>query len=259
MANNEDQLFREVDEELRREQLKRIWDQYGTYIIGAVAAIVLGVGGVKYWQASAKASAEAAGANFERAIEQVQAKSDEGLKAMQQIAKGDAAGYAALADLALAGEAIKAGRTADAITAYEAIAGKAGLDPVMRDFARLQVASLKIDSTDFTEIQNRLKELSVDSSPWRYSARELTGIAALHAGKLDEARKALEPLVTDASAPQGVRERSVAMMTMVVEQELARAAPPPAPEVKSGPAPAGEAAPGKSGSVPPAGGTPKKK
>lgn len=259
MADNQDTLFREVDEELRREQLKKLWDNYGTYILGAVAAIVLGVGGVKWWQASAQAAAEAAGARFETAIEQIHTgKSDDGRKAMQTISKGDAPGYAALAQLALAGDAVKASKTDEALAAFEAVASRPGIDPVMRDYARLQIAALKLDTVDFTELQNRLKELSVEQSPWRFAAREMVGVAALHAGKLDEARKVLEPLVVDANAPQGVRERTGALMQMVVEAELARAAPPPAPELKPEPEKAPEAAPAKPKSEQPPAGAKKK-
>lgn len=259
MADNQDRLFQEVDEELRREQLKRLWDNYGTYIIAGVAAIVFGVGGVKWYQSSTIASAEAAGARFERAIEQISTgQSDDARKAMQAIAKGEAPGYAVLAQLALAGDAVKAGKTEEAVQAYEALAGRTGIDPVMRDFARLQVASLKVDSADFTDIQNRLKDLAHESSPWRFAARELTGVAALHAGKLDEARKVLEPLVIDVNAPQGVRERSGALMQMVVEAELAKSAPPPPiPEVVPEPVPEPPAAKPKS-ETPPAGGPRKK-
>lgn len=257
MANNEDALFREVDEELRREQLKQLWQGYGTFIIAAVAAIVLGVGGVKWWQSSRQASAEAAGSRFEHALEEANSgKGDDARKALQVIAKGDAAGYAALAQLALASEAVKAGNSADALAAYETVAAQSAIDPLIRDFARLQIASLKIDSADFTDIQNRLKDLSADTSAWRFAARELTGIAALHAGKLDEARKALEPLVVDGSAPQGVRERSGALMSMVVEAELAKAA---AASAESKPQPAPDAEAGKAGGTALPASPPKKK
>lgn len=257
MVDSQDRLFREVDEELRREQLKKLWDNYGTYILGAAAAIVLGVGGVKWYQASAQSSAELAGARFERAFEQISTgKTDDARKAMQEIAKGDAPGYAALAQLALAGDAVKAGNTDAAVAAYEAVASRSTLDPVLRDYARLQIASLKLDTVDFTELQNRLKDLMVDTSPWRFAARELIGVAALHAGRLEDARRALEPLVIDANAPQGARERSGALMQMVVEAELARSAPP-MPDVKPAPAPAAPAAAPKSEAPPPGG--PKKK
>ena len=97
--------------------------------------------------------------------------------------------------------------------------------PLIKDFARLQIAALKIDTADFTEVQNRLNDLIGDKNPWRYTARELLGLAAIRAGKLDEARKTLAPLSADPRAPAAVRERAGALMNMVVAAELEKSAP----------------------------------
>ena len=43
-------IFREVDEDLRREQYKRLWDRFGGYVIGLAVLIVVAVGGYKAWE-----------------------------------------------------------------------------------------------------------------------------------------------------------------------------------------------------------------
>ena len=58
-------IFHEVDEEVRREQLKRLWDRYSIYFIALAVLIVAGIGawrGYEYWVAK---RAAAAGAAFE--------------------------------------------------------------------------------------------------------------------------------------------------------------------------------------------------
>ena len=81
MADEGDALIREVEEELRRERLTRLWERYGIYVIAAAAAIVLGVGGYKFWQAQKLASAQAAGSSYDRAIDLIgQSKSEEATK-----------------------------------------------------------------------------------------------------------------------------------------------------------------------------------
>lgn len=225
MSMQEDALFREVDEELRRDQLKKLWEQYGTYFLGAAALIVVGVGGNQWWQSRRIAAAEAAGSRFEAALEQLQSgKADEATKELTTIAGGRRDAYATLARLSLAGEDVKAGKTAEAAAEYEAVA-KDAPDQLLKDFARLQAASLKIDSADFTEVKNRLNDLIGDKSPWRYMARELWGMAALRSGQVDEARQVLAPLSADPRAPTAVRERAEAMMGMVVAAELEKSAP----------------------------------
>ena len=225
MSNDSDALIREVNEELRRDQLKQIWDEYGTYILMGAAAIVFGVGGYKWWEGRKIAAAEAQGARFEEAMSLLDTgKPEDAQKLFQAIAGERAVGYATVAQLALAGNAVKAGKADEAIAAYETIA-KTSSDALVKDFARLQIAALKVDTADFTEVQNRLNDLIGDKNPWRYTARELLGLAAIKAGKLEEARQTLAPLSSDFRAPAAIRERSGAMMNLVVAAELEKSAP----------------------------------
>ena len=225
MALERDALLREVDEELRREQFQKLWEQYGTYMIAALAAVVLSVGGYKWWEGRRAAQAEQAGQRFEEALGMAtEGKAEEARKVFTSIAAGSGASYPQLAQLALAGQAVKAGKTEDASAAYDAAARRSS-DPLIKDYARLQSAALKIDTADFTEVQNRLNDLIGDKSPWRFMARELLGVAAIRSGKLDEARNTLAPLSADLRAPATVRERAGALMSLVVAAEQEQAAP----------------------------------
>lgn len=225
MSMERDALMREVDEEVRRDQLKKLWDAYGTYVVAAVVLFVAGVGGYKWWDGQRIAAAQASGLRFEQAMDLAAAgKADEAQKEFAAIAAGQRTGYQLLAQLTVAGVAAKAGKTEEAFAAYESVASRA-TDPLLKDFARLQAASLKIDSADWTEMQNRLNQLIGEKSPWRHTARELLGISALRLGKLDEARQTLGPLSADPRAPAAIRERSGALMSLVVAADLEKTAP----------------------------------
>ena len=43
-------IFREIDEELRRENLLKLWSRYGSYIIAAAVLVVLIAGGIFAWR-----------------------------------------------------------------------------------------------------------------------------------------------------------------------------------------------------------------
>src|ERR1700720_2185586 len=61
-------IFQEVDEEVRREQLKKLWQRYGNFIIAACLLVVVAVGawrGYEWWET--KKAAEN-GAAFEQAV-----------------------------------------------------------------------------------------------------------------------------------------------------------------------------------------------
>jgi hypothetical protein len=226
--DGKDAIFREVDEELRREQLAKIWQQYGTYILGAAAAIVVGVGGWKWLEARRNSQIEAASVSYDAANQLVATgKADDAHLALTAIAKSGPDGYALLAKLRLAAVAVNAGRPDEAVAAYEAIAANRSGDPILTDFAKLQIASLKLDKVDWTESQNRLIALTDNANPWRYAARELMGLAAFKAGRFDDARKFLELLLGDRKAPPSITERARIVMGTIVSAELAQAATVP--------------------------------
>ena len=68
MTDERDSLLREVDEELRREQMQKLWERYNGLILGGAALIILAVGGYKIMESRRIAAAEAAGAEYSAAM-----------------------------------------------------------------------------------------------------------------------------------------------------------------------------------------------
>jgi hypothetical protein len=238
MANQEDGFLREVEEELRRERLEQIWRQYGTYIIAGAVLVVLCVLGYKLWDNHRIAAAQSLGATYEDALNLAEEKKTGSAAAEFEKVAAGSGGYAQLARLQLASALLKEGKKAEALAAYEELAKSSNADKFLRGFATLQVAALRLDEADFTEMQNRLNPLIGDDSAWRYSARNLLGLAAYRAGKNDEARTLLTPLLVDQKTPQSIANRAQIVMAEIAAAEL---------EKKSG-----AAAPAKSGSAEPA-------
>ena len=226
MTDNHDTLIRQVEEELRREQMEKLWARYSPFVFAAAALIVVGVAGWKFLEQRRIATAETAGAQFEAARWLIEdGKEAQAAEAFATIAKEGSAGYAALANLQAAGAAVKAGKPADALAIYEQIARNGAGDKLLQQYAAVQAAALRVGEADFTEIENRLNGLLDDSSPWRASARELLGLAAYKAGKTDVARKAFEQVLGDRATPPGVSRRVQVVLGRIVAAELARTAP----------------------------------
>ncbi len=225
MAHQDDGFLREVEEEIRRERLEKIWRQYGTYILIAAAFIVFGVLGYKYWENSRLAAAQALGARYEGALHLMsEGKDGSAAKEFETLAQDGSAGYATLARLQLAGTLLKEGKKSEALKAYEALADDAAADPLLKSYGALQAAGLRLGEADFTEMQNRLNPLMGDESPWRFSARELLGLAAFKAGKSDEARTLLTPLLVDQKTPQSILDRAQIVMAEITTAEIVKKA-----------------------------------
>jgi hypothetical protein len=243
MADDRDSLLREVDEELRRDQMNKIWERYSGLIFGVAAMIVAGVWGYKFLESRRIAAAESAGAEFTAAAQlSADSKNDDAQKAFETIAASGPGGYAALAKLQVAGAQAKAGKTAEALATFEGLAKEAGADDLLKSFAQVQAASLRLGEADYAEMQTRLGALAGEGSPFKTTARELLGFAAFKSGKLDEARKQLEPLLIDPAASRAIQERIKIVMAQITAAETPAApAAQPAAAPVAAPAPAATA------------------
>lgn len=227
MVDQNDAAFRELEEEMRRERFAAIWKRYGIYIVLLAAAIVVGVAGSQIWESWSRSQAESTGTEYDAAAALVEAgKIDEAAAAFGNIAASGPRGFATLASLSEAGILLKQDKRAEALAIFDRLAEDRSADPLLSNLSRLQAASLKLGEADFTEMENRLKPLMGDTNPWRFRARELLGTAALKAGKLDEARALVTPLLADPNLSRGASERIDRLMSTVAAAEAGGAAAP---------------------------------
>ncbi|HXV23299.1 MAG TPA: hypothetical protein VED46_03485 [Alphaproteobacteria bacterium] len=203
-------VFREVDEEVRREQLLKLWRRYSKYVI---AAIVLVVGlaaalyGWRQWQEQRR---------IERADAYLSASAipaAEAIEAYKAMGNGD--GYGMLARLREAALLAELGRKAEAVAAFEAIASDAAVPRVYRDLALLLFAQHALGQADSGDLIRRLEPLTAADNPWRFSAMELTALAELQAGNTARARSLFLSLADDPAAPAGVRGRAAEILATI--------------------------------------------
>ena len=207
-------IFREVDEEVRREQLKKLWDRYGNYV---VAAAILLVAAVAAWRAymwwEAKKAAET-GAAFEAAATLAEAgKRGEAEAAFAKIAADGTAGYRHLARMREAAEFAQSDAKA-AIAAYDQIAADRAVGPVLQDLAALRAAALLIDTGALEEAQRRLEPLAANDRTFRHTAREFLVLAAWRAGDTAAAKRWFDLITTDAQTPAATRSRVEMLMAL---------------------------------------------
>jgi hypothetical protein len=207
-------IFQEVDEEVRREQLKKLWERYGHYAVAAAIVVVAGVGawrGYEWWEARKAAES---GAAFEAAITLAEAnKRTEAEAAFAKVAADGTSGYRRLARLREAAELAQTDAKA-AITAYDKIASDGTVGPVLQDLAALRAGALLIDAGSLAEAQQRLEPLAANDRTFRYTARELLVLAAWRAGDTAAAKRWSEMVMTDAQTPAATRSRVEMLMTL---------------------------------------------
>lgn len=229
MVEKNDTFLREVNDELRNEQMRKLWDRYGVYLIGGVVAFIASIGIYQQVKSSRIAEAQAVGAKYEAARRLAgENKATDAASAFADIAKTGPAGFATLARLQQAGASAKAEKTAEAVALYDGVVADDSAEALLRDVARLQAAALRLDAADWTEMQNRLNSLVNERNAFRINARELLGLAARKSGKTDEARKLFLQVLGDAKATQPIKDRVSGYMSAIIAADITKAASPAA-------------------------------
>jgi hypothetical protein len=208
-------IFQEVDEEVRRERLNRLWQQYGNYAIAACVLVVVAVAGWRgydWWQTRKAAEA---GAAFESAVMLAEAgKHQEADAAFAKLAVDGTAGYRVLARLREAAELAQTDKNA-AVKTYDEIAGDRSAGQVMQDLAAVRSGFLLVDTAPYSEIRTRLEPLTAADRTFRHTARELLALSAWKAGDMTAARQWADMIITDPQSPAGTRSRAEVLSELI--------------------------------------------
>jgi hypothetical protein len=200
-------IFQEVDEEVRRERLKKLWDRYGIVVVVAAVLVVAGVAGYRGYDYYMTQESSKAGAAFEAAaVLAEQGKSEDALAAYQRVAKEGTAGYATLARLREAGELAKRDPKA-AVSAYDGLAADSRIGRSLQDLAALRAAFILVDTASPDEMRRRLEPLTASGATFRHSARELLALSAWKAKDQAGLKRWSDAIASDAETPSAIRSR----------------------------------------------------
>jgi hypothetical protein len=209
------ELFDEVDEDVRRDQLKKLWDQYSIYIIAGALLIIAAVGGWRGYQYLEAQKAAEAGAAFDRAAElSEQNKHAEAEAAFTQLAQTAPSGYRMLARLRAAAEVASRDRQA-AAKMYDDIAADRSADAAVRDLAKVRAAALLLETSSYPSMLQRLEPATANGATFRHTARELLALSAWRAGDTAAARQWLDLIANDGETPPSLRSRAEALQGLL--------------------------------------------
>ena len=211
-------IFHEVDEEVRREQLRKLWQRYGWLIIAACILIVAGAAGWRTYEFYQAKQAAEASAKFEAAVALVnEGKNKEAEEAFAEVAKVGTPSYRMLARFREAGELARRDPKAGAAM-FDQLSADNSIGRPMQDLAAVRAATLLVDTEPYSEILKRLEPLTAAERPFRHSARALLALAAWRANDAAATRKWSEMILADAETPPGTRGQ-IQMIMALTEPE----------------------------------------
>jgi hypothetical protein len=209
------EIFDEVNEDVRREQLKKLWDKYSIYIVALAILIVAGVGGWRGYEYLEAQKAAEAGALFDKASELSDAnKHAEAEAAFADLAAKAPRGYRILARLRTAAEVAHRDKPA-AAKMFDDIAADSSVGAPERDLARVRAAQLLLEATTYPNMLQRLEPATAKDATFRHTARELLALSAWRANDAAATRQWLDVIANDAETPPALRSRAEALQALL--------------------------------------------
>ena len=208
-------LFDEIDEDVRRDQLKRLWDKYSVVIVAGAILIIASVGGWRGYQYVEARKAAEAGAAFDKAVELSDAnKHTEAEAAFAELVAKAPFGYRTLSRLRLAAEIANRDPQA-AAKMFDEIAADRSVGAADRDLARIRAAQLLLDSISYPNMKERLEASAASGATFRHTARELLALSAWRANDTSAARQWLDMIAEDGQTPPSMRSRAEALQALL--------------------------------------------
>ncbi len=212
-------IFKEVEDDLRRERLKTLWDRYGIFVLGAAVLIVIVTAGWRGYEAWETRRDRAAGDTYISVLNEVEgvstAGSGETLLAYAADAPG---GYGILAEFRAATAFADAGDGPRASEVLSGIANDGDTPAIYRDLARIRQGQILLDAGDVQGAIDAVTGLAEDAgNPFYASAQELMGLAAYAADDLAGARRWFTAVTEEVGTPPGVAARARFMLALITQ------------------------------------------
>ncbi len=219
-SHDDESFFREVDEDYRREQAVKFFEDYGAYFLAGAFIIVALVAGYTFQQNRHAHQAAAGGDRLSNAMILSDAgKQEDSQKLLASLAENGPGSYRVLARLHAASESIAKNDVNAARTDYKGVADDTAAPEGLRDFARVQLAGMSLGEESYEALAHDLDSFRSGTSRWRFSAKEILGLAAFKEGKMADAERLFGEIASDGEAPQGMRQRAEVVLTLLLEKQ----------------------------------------
>lgn len=201
-------VFREVDEAVREDQIKQFMKRYGLALGIAVALIVVGIGGWQFWNSWQHGNrVENSDAYAAAMLAARQGQTQASLEELGKLADPSGGEVGTMAALAQARILLGEGQREEAIKIWDAVAASDASGPIYGDVALLLSVMHQVGQAPAQELSDRLAPLTAEGEPFRALAQELQAMLALDAGDTAKARTLLEALRDDPATSADQKQR----------------------------------------------------
>lgn len=219
-GNSEDAFILEVNEELKNEKIKHIWEKYGLFIIAVVTislTAAISFETIKGWYN--KKFQDISDAYSAAVVLQEQEKYDESNKILQAVEeKADNHIYAQLVQFQQANILLEQNKTDEAITILQNIINDEKSDKSLKEIAIIKIASYKLENATFEDIEALLKGMVEEKGNWTVIAQEILAMSAIKHKNLEKAKELYTSILTNPETPENIKNKAQDMLLLLNEE-----------------------------------------
>ena len=207
-----DVFMREVDEALREDELRTLWQRYGRAAIVGLVVLLIAVAGFLYWQHHRTSVAERQGEQLDTVLDALAAGQTAKAEApLAELAQSDAEGYRAMAKFTQADLLLQKNDLAGAAAIFGQVAKDESLPQPFRDLALVRQTSAEYDTLQPQQVVDRLRGLATEGNAFLGSAGEMVAVAYLRMNQREQAGRLFATMARDVTVPQSIRQRAIQM------------------------------------------------
>jgi hypothetical protein len=200
---------REVDENLRRDQMRDFFKAYGSWLIGAVILFLVASAGFIWWQQHQAQRAEGEVEQLAQIYKDIgSGDTSAAPQELDTLSKSGSKAVRASALFTRAALALQQNDSKAAVGIYNSIASDSSLPQPYRDAALIRQTALQFDDLKPEQVIARLEPLTKPGEPWFGTAGEMTALAMMKQGKNQEAGQLFATIAKDQGVPEPIRNRA---------------------------------------------------
>lgn len=193
----QDAFLQEVEEDLKNESLKKLWDKYGLFVIIFVAAaltLAVSYESIKSWYI--RRAENWSNAYSIALVLQNQGKYEESIDALNMIINKKFGPFASLAKMQQVNVLLDSGKQDLALNKLSEIIADKSFNPELRDVAIVKLASFKQNTASREEMENLLSSItSQPQNSWYGTAQSMLAGVSLRDGDKAKAKDIYEQLL----------------------------------------------------------------
>jgi len=201
-----DAFIQEVDDEVKSDNFKELWNKYGVFVIAIVVIAVsaaVSFDRLKAWQL---ARDQQITENYMTAA-QGQEDKDNTLAALQQIVDKNQGIFSDFARLQIANIKLEQNKTEEALADLLTIANDKQVNSEVKNVALIKYATYKVDTMPKEEFAVLMQPFSDTNNSWYPLAQELLAMSAIANGDIQSAKKIYESILNIKDLPEGFKTK----------------------------------------------------